>query len=131
MLSDVLEVGLVEGLIAVVFFGLCAIANWYFQRPYPSERELADILDRVDSPKRTIPDHLTYRGVAYTPNAPELEILQDEGMGHYRGTPVHSVQASTQDTPRVVVQLTYRGVPYVQRQSEPTAQSPSSDRTDS
>jgi hypothetical protein len=117
-----LEVGVVEALIAIAFFAVCAATNWLLHRPPSQERELSKILDQIGSPQRNMLSQLSYRGVPYAPQplspskleSAELTDLEltDLGLHPDESAPIQSIP--TNQTPRSVVRLTYRGVPYIQ-----------------
>ncbi len=116
-MTEMIEVGVVEALIAIAFFAICAATNWLLHRPPNQERELSKILDQISSPRRNVPSQLSYRGVPYAlqpPSPSKLESVEliDLGLSPDESVPIQSI--TIHQAPRSVVRLTYRGVPYIQ-----------------
>jgi hypothetical protein len=55
---------------------------------------------------------LTYRGIQYDHNPPQLDVTESTLNGCYRGQPSHYHYLNYVPIPQPAEQLTYRGVPY-------------------
>jgi hypothetical protein len=65
---------------------------------------------------------LTYRGLQYDYNPPQLDVTESTLTGCYRGQPSHYHYLNYVPIPQPAEQLTYRGVPYQTNRQGQTVQ---------
>ncbi|WP_081599519.1 DUF4278 domain-containing protein [Prochlorothrix hollandica] len=54
--------------------------------------------------------HMTYRGVSYEPNAPHIELKEEQVVGHYRGRELHFRTLLNNPVLQPAFHLVYRGI---------------------
>ncbi|HIK53850.1 MAG TPA: DUF4278 domain-containing protein [Synechococcales cyanobacterium M55_K2018_004] len=106
--DETLQWGIVEGLLALAFVLVCAIAHFIQRRI--AEREADRTLEQHFLPDR--PLQLTYRGARYVlPNKDTEAIAQIPVQ--YRGTATVVTVSSSNQLPEGVTPLKFRGIPYL------------------
>lgn len=126
-MGTLLEVGLVEALAAALFVGFCLFISYLLQPRKVYERRLAQILDQIAEPERSVPPQLTYRGAPYA--APVgTDISGEVGISATPQKEETEPVAPVQVAPPLV-RLTYRGVPYGQISSTSSDVNSSGDRS--